>query len=55
MGCNEVATYRVFWPGREPLPTCKEHTQTALGIANSMGLYIHTEEMLTGELEGDKK
>ena len=45
IGCDEVATHKVFWPGREPLPTCKEHTQIAVRIAWSMGLYVHTEEI----------
>lgn len=45
MGCSSIATHRVFWPGREPLPTCWFHVQIAIGIANSMGLYVHAEEM----------
>lgn len=43
--CDNVATHRVFWPGNEPLETCKIHAQTALTMANAMGFHLHVEEL----------
>ena len=46
MGCDNVATHIVYWPGCSPPPrSCKEHTQVANGIANSLGMTLHIEEI----------
>jgi len=46
IGCNNVATHKVYWPGSKPLETCKIHAIMAQKIANGiMGLYIQIEEL----------
>lgn len=45
IGCDNVATHRVFWPGNHPLPTCKEHVAVAEGIGRALGIYVHIEEI----------
>lgn len=41
--CGKPATYRVFWPGREPLAQCKQHHEAVLGVARAMGFHCHSE------------
>lgn len=45
IGCRDIASHWVYWPGREPLATCSEHTRVAVTIANGIGMYVHTEEI----------
>ena len=46
MGCDNIATHIVYWPGSSPPPrSCKEHAQLAYGIGAAMGMVIHIEEI----------
>ncbi len=41
--CDDDATARVFWPGREPICCCTIHTMKAQGVGQAIGTYIHAE------------
>lgn len=47
--CDDDATQRVFWPGKEPLPMCYKHVQGAINVSNAMGFYLHVEQLKQGE------
>ena len=42
-GCEDDATARVFWPGREPSYMCTLHTIKAQQVGQVVGCYIHAE------------
>jgi hypothetical protein len=44
--CGLPGEWRVMWPGREPLYMCAVHANQALGVAEAMGFFLHTEVAL---------
>ena len=45
-GCENEATDRVFWPGKEPLAMCNVCKDRALLIADALGMHLHTEAIV---------
>lgn len=41
--CQEMATIKIFWPGRPPNLVCVDHAQDSAGIAEAMGFELHLE------------
>jgi len=41
--CENMATVRMFWPGKEPDLVCVEHAHQSEGIASHMGFRLHLE------------
>ena len=41
--CQETASIRMFWPGKEPMPVCVPCADRAKNIAEAMGFYLHME------------
>lgn len=41
--CREEATWRYYWPGREPLGSCDAHIIVVGIIADAMGFPLHKE------------
>jgi len=41
--CDEAAVVKIYWPGREPMPSCERHKAQALGIAGAMGFHLAVE------------
>jgi hypothetical protein len=46
--CGREAATRIYWPGRDPLLCCAEHAGKAFNVANAMGLYVHSEPVVSG-------
>ena len=44
--CQEMATIRRFWPGKEPDLVCFDHAHDTQQIAKAMGIYIYLEPIL---------
>lgn len=38
--CDQTATYRYTWPGRDEAFICEEHSKKFASVANAMGLYL---------------
>jgi hypothetical protein len=38
--CEQLATAKMCWPGRDPIPVCASCLETAKGISNAMGFYL---------------
>lgn len=51
--CENIATHRMFWPGREPMYICYTCLSKAQMIATTMGFYLHTEK-LVGESQNGR-
>ena len=45
VGCYNIASHRVYWPGSKPVDVCKVHVQTANMIADGMQIKINVEEL----------
>lgn len=43
--CQNEATHRFMWPGREPLNVCEGCNDRAIGISDVMGFYLHSESI----------
>jgi len=41
--CDNIAIYKVYWPGRETLFMCAPCKNKALGIAEAMGFFLKVE------------
>ncbi len=48
--CGKPAVKMVYWPGRDPLPMCLDHTNYMERVAQALGLYVRTEQPPLGEL-----
>lgn len=42
-GCDERGTFRMFWPGREPLIVCKHHKHAAQSVAKCLDVLVRWE------------
>lgn len=51
-GCDDPATWRVFWPGKPPLGMCDPHKEKAQAITAAMGFAVHAEPLTPAQLEG---
>ncbi len=40
MKCNEIATFRFTWPGRDESYACMPHARQILGAAEAMGFHL---------------
>ena len=46
VGCGEIPTHIVFWPGQNPPPKyCALHAETARSILRTMGIDVVTNEL----------
>lgn len=43
--CCSEATFRMYWPGGQPLLVCDMHREAAAKIVRAMGLYLHVEKL----------
>lgn len=41
-GCTDVASSRIFWPGRGPSLKCARHRQACETIAEALGFTLHS-------------
>ena len=41
--CENMATIRRFWPGKEPDLVCVDHAQNSKRIAEAMSFHLHLE------------
>ena len=46
--CQNFATIRRFWPGREPDLICIDHATDSKKISEVMGFYLHFEPISYG-------
>lgn len=53
--CTNEAAHRVYWPGRDPLKFCDEHTASAKEIGAAIGCYIVTEPLPPDAKEKEPK
>lgn len=49
--CDEQASVRVFWPGREPMDMCVACAEKARGVGLAIGCYIHMEPIAVSPKE----
>jgi hypothetical protein len=47
--CDESATHRVFWPGRDPINACLNCADKAKGISAAMGFHLVVEPLAERE------
>jgi hypothetical protein len=58
LGCKSDATWRVFWPGNHPLPTCEDHKRLAVSAGSVIGVLVHAEVIKddpSGEGQGNSQ
>ena len=41
--CEQRSTHNVYWPGREPMTMCEEHTAWAKTVAEAMSFHLHVQ------------
>lgn len=53
LGCKNTATWKVYWPGNSPIPTCDDHKKLAVSAGAVIGVLVHTEEIHDTGGEGE--
>lgn len=51
--CEEKATYRYTWPGKDEAVVCVRHAREIKGVAEAMGMHLQGHLLSDQDLEMD--
>lgn len=54
MKCDEIAEFKIYWPGEDKKYFCLNHATQAINVARCMGLYLAHPEPLSVEEIGQE-
>jgi len=45
LDCEKEATHRLFWPGKDPAPSCEEHKELGVTLSLAMGFSLFVDDL----------